>query len=337
MGERKVLNFYISPDFDHSIIPRVKRDWNKAVEVRMMLPFSLRCNTCGEYMYAGKKFNSKKETIKGETYLGIRILRFTIKCSVCSAEITFKTDPKNSDYECESGASRNFEIWRDTDVAMEQAKKEREDEDNLDAMKSLENRTLDSKLEMDVLDALDEIKSINQKHERVDTTSLIASFANSSSSSAVVPSTIENETEIENEIVKNVQFKRKSRVNQPLPDSDEENVETVRVGSSSNDPASITEALIKSIRKQAQSSNSAFSKSDLVQASIIRKKRKKQCNDTDKSTGEFKEQSVAAFTTLLPEPVTIPVASTSTSATSADSAMPSISNMFAYSSETDSD
>ena len=85
MGERKVLNFYISPDFDHSIIPRSKRDRTKAIEVRMMLPFSLRCNTCGEYMYAGKKFNSKSEIVQGETYLGIRIFRFIIKCSVCAA------------------------------------------------------------------------------------------------------------------------------------------------------------------------------------------------------------------------------------------------------------
>jgi hypothetical protein len=145
MGERKVLNFYVSPDFDHSIIPRIKRDWsNKLHEIRMMLPFSLRCNTCGEYMYAGKKFNSKKELIKGEDYLGIKKFRFYIKCCVCSAEITFKTDPKNSDYECESGASRNFELWRETTDAVDAAKKEREEEDKMDSMKSLENRTLDS-------------------------------------------------------------------------------------------------------------------------------------------------------------------------------------------------
>jgi hypothetical protein len=50
-----------------------------------------------------------------QTYLGIQIFRFYFKCTRCSAEITFKTDPQNSDYTVESGASRNFEPWREQD------------------------------------------------------------------------------------------------------------------------------------------------------------------------------------------------------------------------------
>jgi hypothetical protein len=168
MGERKVLNRYIPPDFDPSIIPKFKREKNKLMDIRMMLPFSLRCNTCGEYMYRGKKFNSKKEDVREEDYMGIKIIRFYIKCSVCSAEITFKTDPKNTDYVCESGASRNFELWRDTKNAMEEENKEREDAE-IDPMKSLEHRTLENKQEMDVLDALDEIKAWNDRHLQVST------------------------------------------------------------------------------------------------------------------------------------------------------------------------
>lgn len=133
----------------------------------MMLPFSMRCNTCGEYMYRGKKFNSKSEFVQGDDYLGIRKLRFYIKCTNCAAEITFKTDPKNADYECESGASRNFELWRDTEQALEEEKRAREEEE-IDPMKNLEHRTMDNKIEMDILDALDEMKAINQRHQRVD-------------------------------------------------------------------------------------------------------------------------------------------------------------------------
>jgi hypothetical protein len=167
MGERKVLIRYIPPDFDPSIIPKFKRDKFKPVEVRMMLPFSMRCNTCAEYLGRGKKFNSRKEVCQGEDYMGIRRLRFVIKCSVCSAEISFKTDPKNTDYECEYGASRNFELWKETEAMAQEEEQRRQDVD-VDTMKSLESRTFDSKLEMDVLDALDEIKAINQRHERVD-------------------------------------------------------------------------------------------------------------------------------------------------------------------------
>ena len=223
MGERKVLNRYFPPDFDPLLVPRRKWDPYKQVEVRMMIPFSLQCVKCGEYMYRGarrrpttrlrllpregrvklrgaeratgsarasmgarrrgagggrrappsrgrlrgssraaggvasrgvpptrlraaryapaaelprtsrgkseredprvahpkktlgKKFNSRKEDVVGDTYLGIRKYRFYIKCCVCSNEIAFKTDPQNQDYVCESGATRNFESWRQQD------------------------------------------------------------------------------------------------------------------------------------------------------------------------------------------------------------------------------
>jgi hypothetical protein len=44
--------------------------------------------------------------------------------------------------------------------ATDEAKKQRDTEELGDAMKALENRTLDSKQEMDILAALDEMKSM---------------------------------------------------------------------------------------------------------------------------------------------------------------------------------
>jgi Saf4/Yju2 protein len=234
MGERKVLNFYVAPDFDASIIPRQKRDKTKLIEVRTMLPFSMRCNTCGEYMYRGKKFNSRKEDMPGEDYMGIRKFRFYIKCSVCSAEITFCTDPKNSDYECESGALRNFEMWRENDKIIEEDENVRKEEDKIDAMKALENRTLDSKVEMDVLDALDEIQAINQRHEKVDTNSVLDSLFERTAASAADKAVLSSGVTLADELlIKSIKFKQSAVVNKALPDSDDER-DTVPSSSSSS-------------------------------------------------------------------------------------------------------
>ena len=123
----------------------------------MMLPFSLQCLTCGEFMYRGKKFNCMKEDVDGDRYLGILKIRFNIKCITCNSQITFKTDPKNGDYEMEKGATRNFETKynnteydRDREAQRDEVKAKEESGDVEDAMTSLEKRTLDSKLEMEI-------------------------------------------------------------------------------------------------------------------------------------------------------------------------------------------
>ncbi|RIA92286.1 CWC16 protein [Glomus cerebriforme] len=172
MSERKVLNKYFPPDFDPAI-PRRKQAKDAQHKVRLMTPYAMRCDTCGEYIYKGKKFNARKETVEGETYYSIKIFRFYIKCPRCSAEITFKTDPKNTDYVAEHGAQRNFEPWREERLAGEESKLLKEMEEENNPMKALENRTIDSKIEMDVLDALDEIRTRNARNERVDADALL--------------------------------------------------------------------------------------------------------------------------------------------------------------------
>ncbi|CAG8478602.1 10916_t:CDS:2 [Paraglomus brasilianum] len=173
MSERKVLNKYFPPDFDPAAIPRRRQAKDAQHKVRLMTPYAMRCETCGEYIYKGKKFNARKETVEGETYHSIKIFRFYIKCPRCSAEITFKTDPKNTDYVAEHGASRNFEPWREERLAGEEEKLQKELEEENNPMKALENRTLDSKREMDILDALDEIRTRNARNERIDADAIL--------------------------------------------------------------------------------------------------------------------------------------------------------------------
>ena len=174
MGERKKLTMYYPPDFDPKLVPRQKRDPNFTCEVRMMLPFSVQCGKCGEFMYMGKKFNSKKENAQGEKYKGIQIIRFWIKCSTCSNQMSFKTDPENDDYAMESGGTRTFEMWQEVNSVAADNAKERIEEDNDDAMTALENRTRDTQRMVDALDALDELKAVSQRNERIGVDALLA-------------------------------------------------------------------------------------------------------------------------------------------------------------------
>lgn len=163
MGERKVLNKYYPPDFDPALLIRNKCPKDRQVKVRVMLPFSMQCNTCGEYIYRGKKFNSRKELVQNEDYLGIKIWRFYVKCTRCCSEVTFKTDPKNADYICEAGATRNFEPWRQEHEVRNLLAQEKEEDEKKNTMKALENRTIESKREIEMQDALEALKERNDE------------------------------------------------------------------------------------------------------------------------------------------------------------------------------
>jgi hypothetical protein len=146
-----------------------------------MSPFSMRCTTCGDYIYKGRKFNARKETPTDERYLNsIQIYRFYLRCPRCSAEIVFRTDPRNQDYVCEKGAHRNTDPWKrglgadpereETDEQrldrLERLMADEEDAGERNAMAELEAKTEDAKREMAVADALDEIRSRNARLEK---------------------------------------------------------------------------------------------------------------------------------------------------------------------------
>ncbi|XP_063823862.1 splicing factor YJU2-like [Ostrinia nubilalis] len=201
MSERKVLNKYYPPDFDPSKIPRMKLAKNRQYTVRLMAPFNMRCATCGEYIYKGKKFNARKEDVENEDYLGIRIYRFYIKCTRCLQEISFKTDPKNTDYEIEAGATRNFMALK---LAEEQAKREEEEQKEEEAnnpMKLLEYRTEQSRQEIELLESLEELKELNRRQRTVDYEGMLKQYQ---------PETVEErkarEEKEDNEFIKSIKF-----------------------------------------------------------------------------------------------------------------------------------
>jgi hypothetical protein len=205
--KRCKLTYSFPPDYDPSKIKRRKGGGGKdpQMTIRLMAPFSMRCNKCGEYVCKsplpfpitqavtnfsgkGKKFNARKETAVGEEYYGIKIFRFYIvspssltdgekadnqKCTLCSSEITFKTDPKNADYVCEHGATRNFENWSDADpngkvgfVPDAAADDDYDSDGNLvesktnDAMADLERSQEQSRREMELMDELSDLRYV---------------------------------------------------------------------------------------------------------------------------------------------------------------------------------
>ncbi|EDW60342.1 splicing factor YJU2 [Drosophila virilis] len=206
MSERKVLNKYYPPDFDPSKIPRMKLAKNRQYTVRLMAPFNMRCKTCGEYIYKGKKFNARKEDVENETYLGIRIYRFYIKCTRCLQEISFKTDPQNTDYEIEAGATRNFMALK---LAEEQARREEREEREEEAnnpMKLLENRTQQSRNEIEMLESLEELRDLNRRQQTVDYTTMLEQY----NPAETERERQEREEREDEEFVKSVNFKNKA-------------------------------------------------------------------------------------------------------------------------------
>ena len=117
----------------------------------------------GEYIYKGRKFNARKEDVDDMNHLGLRIYRFYIRCTACVSEIVFRTDPANTDYVLEAGATRNFEALAKAEKIAEEEQKAHKQELEDNPMKLLEERTEASKNEMARMEALEELQDLNKR------------------------------------------------------------------------------------------------------------------------------------------------------------------------------
>lgn len=160
------MNKYYPPDYDPANIPRIKQTKQRQIQSRIMMPMSVQCTQCGEFVYKGKKFNARKEYVEGEDYLGIKRWRFYFRCPTCLQEMTFKTDPQHGGYEVEKGARRNVEPWRDQKREAEEARKEREAQER-DVMKKLENKSKEGRRDHELAEVLEELRERNGRGEKL--------------------------------------------------------------------------------------------------------------------------------------------------------------------------
>ena len=130
----------------------------------------------GEYIYKGRKFNARKEDVDDMNHLGLRIYRFYIRCTACVSEIVFRTDPANTDYVLEAGATRNFEALAKAEKIAEQEQQAREQELKDNPMKMLEERTEASKNEMARMEALEELQDLNKRTIKVDYATMLEKY-----------------------------------------------------------------------------------------------------------------------------------------------------------------
>jgi len=163
MGDHKCMNEYYPPDFDPTKLPRLRsipgQGRDKILEIRTMLPWNIRCNTCGHYMHRGTKFNARVEAATDKPkYLDyVTIRRFYMTCTNCISTITFLTDPEAVDYAMEGGATRLFETRRLCATLEAEEKKAEAEAAKKNPMAALEKRTKDSQREMLLLENLAEL------------------------------------------------------------------------------------------------------------------------------------------------------------------------------------
>ena len=64
------------------------------------MPYNIWCNTCGNHVGMGVRYNAEKTKIGN--YFTTPILQFRMKCHLCDGHYEIKTDPKVSEAELDS-------------------------------------------------------------------------------------------------------------------------------------------------------------------------------------------------------------------------------------------
>ncbi|PON65620.1 CWC16 protein [Parasponia andersonii] len=144
MAERKVLNKYYPPEFDPSKLRRPKKMKQQQIKVRSTLSMSIRCKTCENHMSRGTKFNSRKEKVMGDKYLGC-IQKYRLTLSAPDAPPSFQLLPTQK---------IQITLWSPVPpetLKLTIEKRKREEADQEDGMQSLEHKALYSKREMDII------------------------------------------------------------------------------------------------------------------------------------------------------------------------------------------
>uniref|UniRef100_A0A8C9NGK0 Uncharacterized protein n=1 Tax=Serinus canaria TaxID=9135 RepID=A0A8C9NGK0_SERCA len=162
MSERKVLNKYYPPDFDPAKIPKLKLPKDRQYVVRLMAPFNMSA--------------TGRDTPLSQSFITLPIKTFFPGSILGFPAAPPQTDPENTDYTMEHGATRNFQAEKLLEEEEKRMQKEREEEELNNPMKVLENRTKDSKLEMEVLENLQELKELNQRQANVDFEAMLKQY-----------------------------------------------------------------------------------------------------------------------------------------------------------------
>jgi hypothetical protein len=249
----------------------------------------MQCNFCHDFLYRGRKYNSRKEPMGGPNgkYLGITRLRFYIKCNQCARPVTFLTDPKNSDYEVESGATRNYEIQRDKAQQEEEDATEAEVTSKLDPMKALEDRVLDSQREMADQDNLEEIKAMNARHVQLMKDGGPLPAEGQDNPKQAPPAALTEEDEA---LVKSIQFGKKSKIYR-LDDADEALLETKRQQELAAFETQAQQAQLKSAASSSQKTSSTSSRP----AALVRIKRKAKAPAAEPVSKEAKKADLSSL------------------------------------------